>query len=106
MRMLVIITGTAIITFAIRFVPLMCFASFKLPKLVDLWLRYVIIAVLSAMLFKSLFLIQGQLLLIWDFRLLGAIVSIIAALLTKSLLIPVITGTAVVCVGTTFGYVP
>ena len=105
MKILVIIAGTAILTFAIRFMPLMCFASFKLPRLVDLWLRYVIIAILSAMLFKSLFLFQGQFLLSWDFRLLGAIASIIAALLTRSLLITVIIGTTVVCIGTTLGYV-
>jgi len=102
MNVPVIIVGVAVITFAIRFLPLIGLASFKLPRLVDIWLQNIVIAILAAMLFQNLFLTQGHLLSGWDFRLLGAIVAIIAALLTRNLFITVITGTAVVCITTVF----
>ena len=103
LRVPIIIIGVAVITFAIRFLPLIGFASFKLPRLIDIWLQNIIIAILAAMVFQNLFLIQGHLLLSWDFRFLGASVAIITALLTRNLLLTVITGTAVVCIATILG---
>ena len=95
-----IIGGMAVITFAIRFLPLVGLASLKLPEFVDIWLRNVTIAILAAMLFQSILVIKGQLLSGWDFRLLGAVVSIITIVLTRNLLLTVIAGTAVVVIAT------
>ena len=95
-----IIGGMAVITFAIRFLPLAGLASFKLPGFIDIWLRNVTIAILSAMLFQSIFLIKDQLITVWDFRFLGALASIITILLTRNLLLTVIAGTAVVGIAT------
>jgi len=95
-----VIAGMAIITFLIRFLPLIGGAAFRLPRLADVGLRYAVISLLCAILFQNLFLVEGHLLTTWDFKILAAIISIIAMLLTKNLLLTVVSGTAVVCIVT------
>ena len=102
LSIVVVFAVTGIATFAIRFVPLAFLASFQLPRLIDIWLRNIVIAILSAMLFQRLFIVEGHLLIGWDSRLAGAIVSLIIAFLTKNIFFTVISGTTVVIILTIF----
>ena len=96
----VIIMSMAILSFAIRFLPLSFLSSFKLPGVVDMWLRNIAIGMLSAMLFQSLFLKEGYLSLTLGIPLLAALISLVVALLTKNILATVVAGVAVVYIGT------
>lgn len=93
----VTIVGMLVVTYLPRVLPLWLFSSRSLPPLVIAWLRYVPVAVLSAMLLPSLVLVEGDLsfggtnLYFW-----AAVPTFFVAWKTRSLFASVLVGMAVV----------
>ncbi len=85
--------GMGLVTFLPRLLPLWLFSSRDLPPLVISWLRYVPVAVLSAMLLPSLVMPDGRIdvgfgnLFLWV-----AIPVFVVAWKTRNLFAPVIVG--------------
>lgn len=98
------ILGMAVVTYLPRLVPLIALSGKTLPNWVVSWLRHVPPAVLAAMLLPAIIIRDGKLslgmenLFFW-----AAIPTFAAAMLTKSLFIPVIVGIGVVIVGRLLG---
>lgn len=90
------ILGMALVTYVPRVLPLWVLSSKSLPPLVTTWLRYVPVAVLSAMLLPALLIKDKQIdfgfdnLFLW-----AAVPTILVAWKTKSFF-----GTVVVGIGT------
>ena len=97
---LLTILGMAVVTYLPRVFPLLALSGKKLPDIAVEWLGYVPAAVLAAMLFPSLFIVDGNLslskenLFFW-----AALPTLAAAILTKKLFLPVVVGMLVVILG-------
>ncbi len=94
---LLTMVGMLVVTYLPRLLPLWLFASRSLPRVVVVWLRYVPVAVLAAMLLPSLVLDGGQLTLgPSNLFLLAAIPTFVVAWKTRSLFGSVLVGMAAV----------
>ncbi len=97
---LITIIGMALVTYVPRIFPLLALSDKKLPDLVVAWLKQVPAAVLAAMLLPSVLMPSGEIsvgldnLFLW-----AALPTLGAAILTKSLFVPVIIGMLVVILG-------
>jgi branched-subunit amino acid transport protein len=95
-RIIIIILGMGLITFLIRYLPFIAFRKLQFGGLVGRFLNYLPPAIIGGLLFQSLFIrnnrfyFQGL-----DSTLIAAIVSTIIAVLSKSLLLTVLTGVGV-----------
>jgi len=90
---LLIIFGTAIVTFIPRVVPLMVLSRIRIPDWGMRWLGYVPISIMAALIGQELFTQNGELQFVaGNLKLLAAVPTLIAAIWTKSLLVTVITG--------------
>jgi len=101
---LITILGMGAVTYLPRLLPVLLLSSKKLPPLVETWLRYVPVAVLSAMLLPSLVVNDGALdfsgnnLFLW-----AATPTFLVAWKTRSLFGSVIVGMAVVALARYLG---
>lgn len=99
LSVLVIILGTAAVTFLLRVLPLILLSRIKLSKSVIRWLSYIPIAVLSALLAQSVLLTNEHLTLsIHNLYLMATIPTLFTAILTRNLLLTVITGVLVMAI--------
>ena len=93
------------VTYLPRLLPVLFLSSKKLPPLVDAWLRYVPVAVLSAMLLPALVVNDGALdfsscnLFLW-----AAIPTFLIAWKTRNLFGSVIVGMAVIALARYLGF--
>nr|WP_304217005.1 AzlD domain-containing protein [Fredinandcohnia onubensis] len=95
---LLIIVGSAIVTFIPRVIPFIVIRKIGLPKIVIKWLSFIPICIFTALIVDS-FIIQDESLLSIDWRVLAAIIpTLIVAIWTKSLSVTVIAG--IVCMAT------
>lgn len=100
----VVMVGMLLVTYLPRLLPVLLFSSRDLPPLIVAWLRFVPVAVLSAMLLPSLILADNQLnLRVNNIYLWAAIPTFLVALKTKSLFGAVIVGMGVVAFFRYFG---
>jgi branched-subunit amino acid transport protein len=96
-KILITILGMGAVTYLPRLLPVLLLSSKKLPPLVETWLRYVPVAVLSAMLLPALAVNDGALdfsgsnLFLW-----AAVPTFLVAWKTRSLFGSVVVGMAVV----------
>jgi branched-subunit amino acid transport protein len=89
----------ALVTYIPRALPLLVLAKFSLPKAVIAWLRYVPVAVLSALLFPALLMPDGKLeLSLSNEFLVASLPTLLVAWRTKSLFWTVILGILFVAV--------
>jgi branched-subunit amino acid transport protein len=101
---LLTIIGMAVVTYLPRLIPLLALSGKTLPDAIVAWLHHVPPAVLAAMLLPAILIKDGELalgsdnLFFW-----AAIPTFAAAVLAKSLFIPVIIGMLVVVIGRLFG---
>jgi branched-subunit amino acid transport protein len=101
---LLTIIGMAVVTYLPRLTPLLALSGKTLPAAIVAWLRYVSPAVLAAMLLPAILIQDGELALGLDNLFLwAAIPTFAAAILSKSLFIPVIIGMWVVIIGRLLG---
>jgi len=97
---IVTIIGMAVVTYLPRLLPLIMLSGKKIPEAVLLWLEHVAPAVLAAMLLPTLIIRDGSIsfgienLFLW-----AAIPTLVAAILSKSLFIPVVFGMVLVILG-------
>lgn len=95
---LLIIVGSAIVTFIPRVIPFIVIRKIGLPKIVIKWLSFIPICIFTALIVDS-FIIQDESLLSIDWSVLAAIIpTLIVAIRTKSLSVTVIVG--IVCMAT------
>ena len=93
------------VTYLPRLLPVLLLSSKKLPPLVEAWLRYVPVAVLSAMLLPSLVVNDGALdfsssnLFLW-----AAVPTFLVAWKTRNLFGSVIVGMVVVALARYWGF--
>ena len=88
-----IILGSAAVTFVPRVLPLMVMSRFALPEWVMKWLGYVPVAVMAAMVAQEVLTQNGQLALRPDHpELWAAVLALLAAILSRSLLVTVLSG--------------
>jgi branched-subunit amino acid transport protein len=98
------IIGMAVVTYLQRLIPLLALSGKELPPSAIAWLRHVPPAVLSAMLLPIILMPEGKISLGFDNLFFwAAIPTIVAAIISKSLFIPVIIGMLVVIIGRLFG---
>lgn len=99
------ILGMALVTYLPRLLPVWLLSSRSLPPLVTAWLRYVPVAVLSAMLLPSLLLDGKQVnLSAGNLYLIAAIPTLLVAWKTRSMFAAVIVGMLVVAAGRYLGW--
>ena len=92
-KIIVIIIGMSLVTQIPRIIPLVVMSKLSLPPLLLNWLKYIPVAVLSALLVPSVLLPGGQLSISLDNKsLLASIPCIIIAAKTKNLFITVLSG--------------
>ena len=97
----VIIIGTAVLTFLIRYLPLAALHKRKLPMQVEKLLFCAPLGILAAMGAQSIFWKDGQLYSgLPNFYLPGAVVSIVLGLYTKNLAIVIVGGVGTVALAT------
>lgn len=91
--MIFIIVGMSIVTQLPRLLPLVVLSRLNLPPLVIRWLKQIPIAVLSALLFPTLLIPDGNLSFSLDnTSLVAALPCILVAVKTKNLLLTILTG--------------
>jgi len=90
---LIIILGTALVTFLPRVLPLMVLSRFELPEWGTRWLSFVPISVMAALVGQEIFMHDGKIALSFgNLEMLAAIPTFLIALKTRSLLGTVVTG--------------
>ena len=91
-NVLLIVIGGSVVTFIPRVMPIMVLSRMKLSEGVQKWLHFVPIAILAAIVGQELFIKNNEVNLLLNKELLAAIVTIIFAISTRSLLWTVISG--------------
>jgi len=90
------IIGMMLVTAPVRILPLVMLSQRKLPSILERWLSYVPVAVLSAMLFPSIFMPENTLNLQLDnLYFWAALPAVLVAWKTRTLFPPVLTGVGV-----------
>lgn len=90
---ILIILGMSIVTYIPRALPIIVLSKFKLPDWFLKWLKYIPVAILSALLFPQIMIFEDHVNISLDNKnLLAAIPSLLAAYKTKSLFITVLVG--------------
>ena len=86
LNLVLCILGMAAVTFLPRVLPITLLAGRKLPKLITVWLSFVPVTVLAALLLPDLLLVKGQLDLSLDNRfLLVTLPTLVVCWYTRSL---------------------
>ena len=92
---LLIIIGSAIVTFIPRVLPLVLLSRIQIPEWAIKWLKHVPIAVMAALLAQELLIAENKFSITSNqLELLAAIPSFLIAILTRSLLGTVLVGVA------------
>jgi len=94
-REIVLIAGMVAVTFAIRYLPLVMAGRLRLPRVVETGLRYVPVAVLTAITVPAVLMPKGTLeVQVGNPYLFGSLAAIVVAWLTKRLLPTIAVGMA------------
>jgi branched-subunit amino acid transport protein len=97
------ILGMLLVTYLPRVLPMLVLSSKSLPPVVELWLRYVPVAVLAAMLFPTLLVQEHHVTLGFDNVFLwAAFPTVIMAWKTRSFFGAVVVGMALVAIARYF----
>lgn len=94
-RYLLLFLGMALVTYLPRFLPLFVLSRVKIPRLFALWLGYVPVAVLAALVAPGLLLSEGKLFLsVNNSYLLASLPTFIAAVKTRNMFLTILMGMA------------
>lgn len=86
----VILFVSVIITYLVRYLPLVTLHSARIPSVVNKFLHNLPVAILAAIAFQAVFLKEGKIYHGWDnFYLIGLIACIVLAVKTKNLAVTV-----------------
>lgn len=89
---LIIILGSAIVTFIPRVLPLVVLSQTTLPEWAMRWLNHVPVAVMAALVGQEILLSDGKLSFQSNLELLAAVPTFAVAIISRSLLGTVVTG--------------
>ena len=93
--MVLLFLGMALVTYLPRFLPLYVLSRVKIPRLFIVWLSYVPVAVLAALVAPGLLMAEGQFFLSWqNSYLLASLPTFIIAVKTKNMLLTILVGLA------------
>lgn len=88
-----VILGGAAVTFLPRVLPLMILSRFRLPAWSERWLSHVPVSIMAALVAQELLIDDGRLAPLWpNPELLAAVLALLVAVRTRSLLGTVLTG--------------
>lgn len=96
-KTVIVILGSALVSFLPRFLPMYYLTRQKIPPLVTAWLRYIPVAVLSALVVPGILTSDGR--LFFSFKnsyLLATIPAVITAVFSKNMVLTIIVGMAAV----------
>ncbi|BCV21373.1 AzlD domain-containing protein [Moorella sp. Hama-1] len=93
-QILILILGTALVTYLPRMLPLVLLSRVQLPEVFLRWLRYIPAAVLAALLAPGILLPGGRLTFSGNPYLLAAIPTGVIAVKTRSMALTILTGMA------------
>lgn len=94
-----VIVGAAVVTYLSRMLPLVLLSRCKVPPIVERWLGFIPIAVLSSLLAPLLLMPQGHLdLTANNHYLLAALPTMVVAWVSQNLLITLVAGIIVMAV--------
>lgn len=93
-QILILILGTALVTYLPRMLPLVVLSRARLPEVFLRWLGFIPAAVLAALLAPGLLLPQGKLALTGNPYLLAAIPAGLVAVKTRSMALTIVSGMA------------
>jgi branched-subunit amino acid transport protein len=95
-REIILIAGMVAVTFAVRYIPLVMAGRLRLPRIVETALRYVPVAVLTAITVPVVLMPKGTLEVeVGNPYLFGSLAAVLVAWLTKRLLPTIAGGMAV-----------
>jgi branched-subunit amino acid transport protein len=95
-REIILIAGMVAVTFAVRYIPLVMTGRLRLPRIVETALRYVPVAVLTAITVPVVLMPKGTLEVeVGNPYLFGSLAAVLVAWLTKRLLPTIAGGMAV-----------
>lgn len=93
MTEILLITGMLFVTYSVRLLPFAFAGRLHLPAIIRNSLTYVPVAVLSAIIAPALLMPKGDVWLDWNNPyLMAGITSVVAAYLSKNLVITIVTG--------------
>lgn len=96
---LILILGMALVTYLPRFLPMYVLTRIKIPKLLIDWLSYVPVAVLAALIAPGILTTDHRLSITWsNTYLLASLPAFFIAWRTRSMLLTVIVGMALVLI--------
>jgi branched-subunit amino acid transport protein len=94
-KLVLLFLGLALVTYLPRFLPLYVLSRVKIPRLFIVWLSYVPVAVLAALVAPGLLMAEGQLFFSWQNRyLLASLPTFIVTIKTKNMLLTILAGLA------------
>jgi branched-subunit amino acid transport protein len=92
-----IIFGMALVTFLPRFLPLYVLTRLEVPRVVEVWLRYVPVSVLAALIVPGVLMQDRQFYFSFgNSYLLASVPAFLVASLTKNMLLTITAGMCVV----------
>ena len=94
-EVLLLILGCMAVTVVPRILPMALLGRVELPRWFLLWLRFIPTAVISALLFKEVFLRGGEWRALADPYLVGGLVAVVIAFLSRRIFVTVFGGAAV-----------
>lgn len=90
---LLLFLGMALVTYLPRFLPLYVLSRIQIPRPFALWLSYVPVAVLAALVAPGLLLSEGQLFISFkNYYLLASLPTFAAAVKTRNMFITILVG--------------
>lgn len=92
MTMMLLILGCMLVTWLPRILPFLFVRAIALPDIVMRWLRYIPICILSALVFETIFHVEGRIVTIDWLHSVALLPTLFIAIWTKSLSITVIVG--------------
>lgn len=90
---LLMIIGMLLVTYLPRVIPLLILTRMEIPEIIICWLRFIPVAILSALLTPGVLIVEGKLMLNYhNIFLLAALPTFITAVYKKNIFLTVIVG--------------
>lgn len=91
-QFLLLILGMSAVSYLPRVVPMMYFSKREIPQWFQDWMKYVPAALFAALFFKDVFIVEHQLSLLANMKIIAAVIVMGVAYKTKSMGLSVIAG--------------
>ncbi len=93
----IMILGMTAVTFIPRYFPLAVLSKFEIPEIIVEWLRFIPPAILAALLFPGILILDGKIVLTQqNIFLIASLPTLLVAIYKKNIFLTVLVGMAVV----------